>query len=72
MYESGQGVTQDFVEAHAWLNLASANEKPGETFLSKMRDNLASKMSPSQLEKAQNRAKTLSLEIHSDKSTITP
>lgn len=72
MYESGQGVTQDFIEAHAWLNLASSNEKPGDSLISKMRDNLASKMSSSQLEKAQRRAKALAMEIHRDKSNATP
>ena len=50
LYEYGQGVLQDNVMAHMWYNLAAANgnEKSGE-----WRDEIANKMTPADIEKAQ-------------------
>ena len=50
LYEYGQGVLQDNIMAHMWYNLAAANgnEKSGE-----WRDEIANKMSPAAIEKAQ-------------------
>ena len=50
MYEEGKGVLQDNVMAHMWFNIASANgnEKSGE-----WRDEIANKMTPAAIEKAQ-------------------
>ena len=50
MYDRGEGVLQDIVLAHMWFNIAASNdhEKAHEN-----RDNLAKKMSHSQIEKAQ-------------------
>ena len=53
MYASGRGVTQDYVRAHMWLNIsASSGDKNAEANL----DIFAKKMSPTQIEKAQEMA----------------
>jgi TPR repeat protein len=49
MYYSGQGVPQDYVQAYMWFNLSAAQ---GGTDADKQRDAVASKMTPSQIEKA--------------------
>jgi TPR repeat protein len=54
MYENGRGVTQDYVLAHMWLDLAGAN---GDAAAIVERDLLASKMTPNQLAEAQRRAR---------------
>ena len=53
-YSLGKGVIQDFVQAHAWFNVASAN---GFSSASESRDELAKKMNPEQIGKAQELAK---------------
>ena len=50
LYLRGQGVPQNYIQAHKWLNLSAAQ---GDTLAIKERDQLAEKMTPSQLEKAQ-------------------
>ena len=53
MYASGRGVTQDYVRAHMWLNIsASSCDKNAEANL----DIVAKKMTPTQIEKAQEMA----------------
>ena len=53
MYASGRGVTQDYVRAHMWLNIsASSGDKNAEANL----DLVAKKMTPTQIEKAQEMA----------------
>ena len=54
MYDNGQGVTQDYKSAHMWYNIAAAN---GNSDAVKNRDNAAKKMTPSQIEKAQDMAR---------------
>ena len=54
MYGLGNGVLQDSVYAHMWANIASAN---GDENGGKLRDLIAEKMTPSQLEKAQDLAR---------------
>ena len=54
MYGRGQGVLQDLVYAHMWANIAASN---GNELAAKNRDLNASKMTPSQLEKAQDLAR---------------
>ena len=54
MYAEGQGVAQDYVKAHMWFNIAaidgsSKNAAPN-------RVNVATKMTPAQIEKAQEAA----------------
>ncbi len=53
-YENGQGVLQDYVLAHMWLNLAAAQ---GDDDAKKARDLLASKMTPEQIAEAQQLAR---------------
>ena len=55
MYYKGYGVLQDYAHAHMWLNLASA---AGDADGIKSRDLVASQMTPQQVEKAQEMAKT--------------
>jgi TPR repeat protein len=54
MYEYGQGVAQDYKSAHMWFNIAAAN---GNSTAAKNRDVVAKKMTPSQIEKAQDMAR---------------
>ncbi len=54
MYGTGQGVIQDNVYAHMWLNIAASS---GHKSASKNRDIIAKRMTPSQLEKAQDLAR---------------
>jgi TPR repeat protein len=54
LYNKGHGVPENFVEAHKWLNLAATRASgPKREFSYRIRDNVASKMSPAQLAKAQ-------------------
>ena len=54
-YVSGEGVPQDYVQAHKWYNLAAARytevEKRGNAV--KNRDTVAAKMTPEQIAEAQ-------------------
>ena len=54
MYDAGQGVMEDYVEAHMWFNLAAAqgNEEARED-----RNRVAKKMTVSQIVEAQRRAR---------------
>jgi len=54
MYANGQGVPQDFVQAHMWYNLAAAK---GYKNARKVRDNLAKQMTPAQIAEAQKLAR---------------
>ena len=54
MYGDGQGVTQDYVLAHMWWNIAASS---GDKDATKNRDLVAKQMSPSQIEKAQDMAR---------------
>ena len=53
-YYQGLGVPKDFVSAHMWINLAASN---GEEDAIEKRDALEKKMSPTQIEKAQDMAR---------------
>src|SRR2546425_2702841 len=50
MYDKGQGVPQDYVQAHMWFNLAAAQ---GVKQAAEARDRLAPQMSSAQIEEAQ-------------------
>ena len=54
MYAKGNGVTQDNVYAHMWLNIASSL---GHKASAKNRGMIEKRMTPSQLEKAQDLAR---------------
>jgi TPR repeat protein len=54
MYDKGHGVWQDTVLAHKWLNLAAAHAPPRyREYYLRLRDAVASKMTPSQISMAQ-------------------
>jgi hypothetical protein len=54
MYANGQGVPQDYVQAHMWFNLgATAGDKDAV----KNRDIVAAKMKPAQIAEAQKLAR---------------
>ena len=50
MYDLGQGVVQDYVRAHMWLNLAAVK---GDADAVKNRDIVAAKMTTQQIAAAQ-------------------
>jgi TPR repeat protein len=54
MYDKGHGVHQDFVLAYKWLNLAAAhaNKRQRDVFL-RLRNAVASKMSPNEIVEGQ-------------------
>jgi len=58
MYKIGQGVPQDYVQAHKWYNLA-ASKLTGRLRASatKLRDRVATKMTPAQIKEAQRLAR---------------
>ena len=56
MYEGGLGVTQDYVTAHAWLNLAAAQ---GNDEAAAVRDEIAAQITSQQLSAAQDLARDL-------------
>ena len=59
MYQNGKGVPQDYAQAHMWLNLAASKLPPGEDRDSAVenRDNVAERMTPAQISKAQKLAR---------------
>ena len=63
MYANGEGVPQDFVQAHAWMNLAAA-----QGFQAENRDRLAAQMTPAQIAEAQKLAAELFKRIEPSKS----
>ena len=59
MYYNGQGVTQDYVQAHMWFNLAASSFPPGKDrdTAVKYRDSVAKRMTRAQISKAQKLAR---------------
>ena len=59
LYASGQGVPQDYGQAHMWYNLAVANAVDAQTRASaiKGREEIAAKMTPAQIAEAQKMAR---------------
>lgn len=54
MYDKGHGVPQDFVLAYKWLNLAAARApKHDRDYFLRLRNAVASKMSPAQIAQGQ-------------------
>lgn len=66
LYNQGEGVAQDYVEAYKWLVLAIAN---GGDDAVELRDLLRKKMTPSQIKKAQTLAKKEGYKIRSQKTS---
>ena len=54
MYYIGDGVPQDYAEAHMWFNISAAN---GATDAATNRDKVAAKLLPADISEAQRRAK---------------
>ena len=54
MYAKGEGVLQDYVYAHMWWNIAASN---GDEYGAELRDDVEKKMTPSQIERAQDLAR---------------
>ena len=54
MYANGEGVPQDFVQAHTWFNLAAAQ---GHTNGATNRDLVAKEMTPQQIGQAEELAR---------------
>ena len=54
MYAIGQGIIQDYVQAHKWWNLAAVN---GNATAQKNRDLVADLMTPAQIAEAQKLAR---------------
>ncbi len=59
MYQSSRGVTQDYVQAHMWYNLAAARLPPGEArdMAVSNRDQIKKLMTPAQVAEAQRLAR---------------
>ena len=57
MYANGQGVPQDYVQAHTWINLAASRATTGEAKYRLARDSLAELMTASQVAEAQRLAR---------------
>jgi len=54
LYNQGHGVPEDYILAYKWLNLAASRASgPKKDFSFRIRDAIASKMSPAQIEEAQ-------------------
>jgi TPR repeat protein len=54
LYNKGHGVPENFVQAYKWLNLAAAHASGAKKeFSYRIRDSVATKMSPHQVSKAQ-------------------
>jgi TPR repeat protein len=57
MYSKGQGIPQDHVRAHMWYSIAAESLSGGsKQVLTKDRENVASHMTPAQIQKAQEMA----------------
>ncbi len=59
MYATGDGVPQDYVQAHMWYNLAASRYPPGSDRdkVVRNRDTVAEKMTPEQIAEAQRLAR---------------
>ncbi len=59
MYAKGQGVPQDYVEAHKWSDLAASRHRPGKKRDDSVHDRnfLAKRMTPAQIAEAQRLAR---------------
>ena len=68
MYDHGHGVPQDYAQAHIWYNLAasSAEDDAARNEAAKVRDLVATKMTPAQIAEAQRMAREW-MQSHSSK-----
>jgi TPR repeat protein len=64
LYDRGQGVPLDYVEAHKWLNLAAARAgRDDRDYYVRMRNAVASKLTRAQIYEAQRRARDWTLGV---------
>jgi TPR repeat protein len=56
-YLNGQGVPQDYVQAHLWFNLAGVQATDSDKKAAEARDNVAALMTPAQVAEAQRLAR---------------
>ncbi|MGO9144786.1 MAG: tetratricopeptide repeat protein [Desulfomonilia bacterium] len=64
LYFNGQGVPQDYVQAHMWYDLATAQ---GNKDASEIRETIAQKMTPDQIDKAQRLAREFTPKLEKSK-----
>jgi TPR repeat protein len=57
MYFDGEGVPKDYIAAYIWLNLAAAGAPKGDTTAAKARDDVARRMTRTQIAEAQKLAR---------------
>ncbi len=58
MYRNGEGVPQDYVQAHMWFDLAASSFPPGWRYRAvRNRDIVAKMMTPAQVSEAQKLAR---------------
>ena len=58
MYFNGQGIAQDYVQSHMWMNLAASRASgDDQKRIAGIRDDVASKMSAAQIAEAQRLAR---------------
>jgi TPR repeat protein len=59
MYQNGEGVPQDYVQAYKWFSLAAATytDKPNHDKAVKERERVAARMTPAQIAEAQRLAR---------------
>jgi TPR repeat protein len=55
-YEEGEGVPQDYIQAHMWFNLAASDDTTHKGAVAR-RDEVAAKMTPDQIAEAQRMAR---------------
>jgi TPR repeat protein len=53
MYSQGKGVAQDYQQAYAWFSVATANGFPSVSAVQMARDDIASKLTSTELAEAQ-------------------
>ena len=56
MYDNGEGVIEDDVEAYAWFNVAAAK---GQKMVAEKRDNIKKSMTPEQIAEGQKRSREI-------------
>ncbi|MDE0154415.1 MAG: SEL1-like repeat protein [Gammaproteobacteria bacterium] len=59
VYQQGEGIPQDYIEAHKWFNLAASRVPPNKFrgMLVNSRDETAKNMTPDQIDEAQRLAR---------------
>ena len=79
IYENGWGVPQDYVRAHMWFNLAASHAASDNFYFEanrdrviKLRDDVASKLTPAQIAGAQPMAREWKPEVTMQRWSVDP